>query len=51
MSFVCPHCKVKKLKNEAPGLCCANEKVKLPESFLLGKKFKKFSMKKRNKFH
>lgn len=29
MSTVCPHCKAFKYRNETPGLCCANGKVKL----------------------
>lgn len=31
MDKVCTHCKALKYKNEAPGLCCVNGKVKLPE--------------------
>lgn len=31
MDKVCAHCKALKYKNEAPGLCCVNGKVKLPE--------------------
>lgn len=30
MNKVCTHCKALKLKNEAPGICCLNGKVKLP---------------------
>lgn len=29
MSVLCQHCKALKFSNEAPGLCCANGKVKL----------------------
>jgi hypothetical protein len=29
MNVVCPHCKALKFKNEAPGLCCAIDQVKL----------------------
>lgn len=31
MDKVCTHCKALKYKNEAPGLCCVNGKVKLTE--------------------
>lgn len=30
MNIVCAYCKAMKFKNEAPGLCCFNGKVKLP---------------------
>lgn len=30
MSKICRYCKAYKFKTEAPGLCCANGKVKLP---------------------
>lgn len=31
MEKVCAHCQALKFKNETPGMCCANGKVKLPE--------------------
>jgi len=31
MDKVCPHCTAMKFKGEAPGMCCASGKVKLPE--------------------
>ncbi|GBN57603.1 hypothetical protein AVEN_137018-1 [Araneus ventricosus] len=30
MNKVCTNCKALKFKNEAPGMCCLNGKVKLP---------------------
>lgn len=31
MDKICPHCKAKKFKNESPGMCCSNGKIKLPD--------------------
>lgn len=31
MDKVCRYCKALKFKNEAPGICCMNRKVRLPE--------------------